>query len=150
QRGLAAIKPPPGEEAVPITQFLRMETPIFKSAAPDTAIDFKTEPVKATDKADWIGAISLNGEGAPAIVTANAQEVSLSNGAKIPFAAKSVLGADLNYDFKTDLVLVGAGGVRIYRQDEPMKFTDVTAATKLPPEVVNRNYTNAWAADIEA
>lgn len=150
QRGLSAIKPPPGEEAVPITHFLKMETPIFKTAAPDMAIDFKTEPVKTADKADWIGAISLNGEGAPVVATANAQEVSLSNGVKIPFGAKTVLGADLNYDFKTDLVLAGAGGVRIYRQDDGGKFTDVTAATKLPPDVLKRNYTGAWAADIEA
>lgn len=150
QRGLSAIKPPPGEETVPITHFLKMETPIFKAAAPDTSLDFKIEPAKATDKADWIGAISLNGDGAPVVVTANAQEVSLTTGAKIPFAAKSVLGADLNYDFKTDLVLVGAGGVRIYRQEDPAKFTDVTAATKLPADVINRNYTGAWAADIEA
>lgn len=150
QRGLSAIKPPPGEEAVPITHFLKMETPIFKTAAPDTAIDFKTEPVKTADKADWIGAISLNGEGAPVVATANAQEVALSNGVKIPFGAKTVLGADLNYDFKTDLVLAGAGGVRIYRQEEAAKFTDVTAATKLPPDVLKRNYIGAWAADIEA
>ena len=150
QRGLSAIKPPPGEEAVPITHFLKMETPIFKTAAPDVGVDFKTEPLKDAAKADWIGAISLNGEGAPVVVTANAQEVSLSNGVKIPFGAKSVLGADLNYDFKTDLVLAGAAGVRLYRQEDGAKFTDVTAATKLPPDVLKRNYTGAWAADIEA
>ncbi|HEY2964292.1 MAG TPA: FG-GAP-like repeat-containing protein [Pyrinomonadaceae bacterium] len=150
QRGLAAIKPPPGEEAVPFTHFLRMETPIFKAAAPDTAIEFQSEPLKTTDKTDWVGAISLNGEGTPVVVTANEREVSLATGAKLPFAAKSVLAADLNYDFKTDLVLAGASGLRIFRQESPSKFTDVTAATKLPAEVVNRNYTGAWAADIEA
>ncbi len=57
---------------------------------------------------------------------------------------------DFNYDFKTDLVLAGAGGVRLMRQDTPEKFTDVTANTKLPKSVTNASYTGAWAVDIEA
>src|ERR1700722_4895018 len=36
------------------------------------------------------------------------------------------------------------------RQDAPDKFTDVTAATKLPKNVTNGAYTGAWALDIEA
>jgi Tfp pilus assembly protein PilF len=159
QRGLAAIKPPPGEEAVPLRSFLKLETPVFKTAAPDMAIEFKPEPLKDTDKADWIGAVSLNGEGTPVVVTASAHEVRLASGASLPFpsgdaaappGAFGVLAADLNYDFKTDLVLAGAGGVRFFRQDDPAKFTDVTAATKLPPAILNGTYTGAWAADIEA
>jgi FG-GAP-like repeat/ASPIC and UnbV len=36
------------------------------------------------------------------------------------------------------------------RQDAADKFTDVTAATKLPKNVVSGAYTGAWAVDIEA
>src|SRR6185369_16915658 len=43
-----------------------------------------------------------------------------------------------------------AGGVRLFRQDNPGTFTDVTAATGLPPPVINARYTGAWAVDIEA
>ena len=57
---------------------------------------------------------------------------------------------DFNYDFKTDLVLAGAGGVRFWRQDNAEKFTDVTAQTKLPAAILNARYTGAWAVDIEA
>ena len=57
---------------------------------------------------------------------------------------------DFNYDFKTDLVLAGAGGVRLFRQDSPSAFTDVTTQTKLPKSVTNASYTGAWAVDIEA
>ena len=57
---------------------------------------------------------------------------------------------DFNYDFKTDLVLAGAGGVRFMRQDSPTAFTDVTAQAKLPKSVLNAPYTGAWAVDIEA
>ena len=154
QRGLAAIKPPPGEEAVPFTHFLKMETPVFKVAAADTALQFKPEPI-AADNANWVGAISLTGEGTPVIATAGGSQVKLASGVTLPFPGTAegrfgILPMDFNYDFKTDLVFAGNGGVRLYKQESAEKFTDVTAATKLPPEIVNGNYTGAWAADIEA
>ena len=74
-------------------------------------------------------------------------QVRLSTGASFPFpggaanvppSPESVLPVDFNYDFKTDLVLAGAGGVRFLRQDDPAKFTDVTAQTKLPKEILAR------------
>ena len=158
RRDLSAIKPPPGEEAVPFTHFLRLESPVFTTAAPDMSIQFKPEPLKAaTGKADWVGAISLSGEGAPVTATANAHEVKFASGATLPFpgantppGTSGVLPVDFNYDFKTDLVLAGAGGLRFFRQDNPSTFTDVTATAKLPPAIVNGNYIGAWTADIEA
>ncbi len=45
RRSLAAIKPPPGEEAVPFTHFLRLESPVFQTAAADAAIKFTPQPV---------------------------------------------------------------------------------------------------------
>jgi Tfp pilus assembly protein PilF len=160
RRDLAAIKPPPGEEATPFTSFLKMEAPVFKTAPADTAIKF--EPQTSTDKtdtADWVGAISLSGTGAPVVATANVREVKLASGATLPFpggtansapAANGVLAIDFSYDFKTDLVLAGAGGVRLFRQDSPTNFVDVTAETKLPATVTNGDFSGAWAADIEA
>ena len=62
------------------------------------------------------------------IAVANAREVRLSSGATIPFPGgpsdvppmpEGVLPVDFNYDFKTDLVLAGAGGVRLLRQEIP-------------------------------
>ena len=67
-----------------------------------------------------------------------------------PPLPEGVLQVDFNYDFKTDLVLAGAGGVRLMRQDSPDKFTDVTAQTKLPKAMLDARYTGAWAVDIEA
>src|SRR5690349_9213495 len=160
RRDLAAIKPPPGEEAVPFRSFLKMETPIFKTAAPDLETKFEPQiDTKNTDKADWVGAIALNGTDAPVIATATASEVRLASGATLPFpggasntppSRDGVLSIDFSYDFKTDLVLAGAGGVRLFRQDSPSSFVDVTAETKLPAAVINGDYNGAWAADIEA
>ena len=63
---------------------------------------------------------------------------------------EGILPIDFNYDFKTDLVLAGAGGIRLMRQDSPTAFTDVTAKTRLPKSVLNASYTGAWAVDVEA
>jgi hypothetical protein len=115
QRGLAAIKPPPGEEAVPFTHFLKMDPPVFKAAPADTALQFKAESLTDTvENANWVGAISLTGEGPPVIATANQTQLRLSNGVVLPFPATAegrlgVLPIDFNYDFKTDLVLAGPG-----------------------------------------
>lgn len=161
RRSLATIKRPPGEEAVPFTHFLRLESPVFTTAAADTAISFTPEPVPGADTRqwDWIGAISLSGIGAPLVITATAREVRLTSGANLPFpggtssippSPDGILPIDFSHDFKTDLVLAGAGGVRLLRQESPAAFTDVTLQGKLPAVVINASYTGAWDADIEA
>lgn len=162
---LAQIKPAPGDEAQPFTRFLRLPSPSSTPAPPDTAITFTPQPVANSGNApwstgwQWIGAISLDGQGAPTVVVANGHEVELATGAKFPFPGgpsatapepEGVLPLDFNYDFKTDLVLAGAGGVRFMRQDSPTAFTDVTAQTRLPKAVLDAPYTGAWAVDIEA
>ena len=159
---MAAIKPQPGDEAQPFTHFLRMETPKFTPAPADTAMTFDPQPLANPDKTQWswIGAVSLGDAGAPTVVEANGNEVRLASGAKFPFpggAAHSsptpegIVPIDFNYDFKTDLVLAGAGGVRFLRQDSPSTFTDVTAADQATRSaILNGHYTGAWAVDIEA
>jgi tetratricopeptide (TPR) repeat protein len=160
QRSLAVIKPPPGEEAVPFRSFLKLEAPVFRTAAADTALKFEPQSdTNKTDEADWVKAISLNGDGPEVIATATAREVRLASGVTLPFpggptdkppSPDGVLPLDFNYDFKTDLVLAGSGGVRFFRQGSPTAFADVTAQTKLPATVVNSDCTGAWAADIDA
>ena len=161
RKSLAILKAPPGEEAEPFQHFLRLPSPGFGPAAPDTAMRFDLRSVANSTggKWDYIGAVSLSGAGAPAVVTSNASQVHLSTGAAFPFpggsahvppSPESILPIDFNYDFRTDLVLAGAGGLRFLRQDDPTKFTDVTAQTKLTKAVVTASYTGAWAVDIEA
>lgn len=161
RESLAVLKAPPGEEAEPFTHFLRLETPDFTPAPADTALAFDVKPAPNGDAAPWtwIGAVALGSAGAPVVALANGREVRLSTGATFPFPGGSsgiaplpegISQVDFNYDFKTDLVLAGAGGVRLMRQDAPDKFTDVTAITKLPKSVTNASYRGAWAVDIEA
>jgi Flp pilus assembly protein TadD len=161
RNSLAAVKMAPGEDAEPFTQFLRLENPSFTPAPPDEALTFNAEPIPElpSGKWDWIGAISLDGEGLPMVAVASGREVRLANGATLPFPGgpqaivptpNAVLAVDFNYDFKTDLVLVGAGGIRLFRQDNSNSFVDVTARAKLPDALTNAAYTGAWTADLDA
>ena len=160
RQDLAVIKPPPGEEAEPLTHFLRMESLSFVPAAADTAITFQLEPLPNTGSGWTLArAVSLNPEGTPVVIEANARAVRLSAQTTLPFPGgplkqpplpEGILPIDFNYDFKPDLVFAGAGGVRFWRQDAPDKFTEVTALTRLPGKIVNGAYTGAWAVDIEA
>ena len=161
RKDLAGIKPQPGDEAQPFTHFLRMETPKFTPAAADTGMHFEAQPLANPDKTrwTWIGAVSLGDAGRPTVVEANGNEVRLESGARFPFPGgaahdspmpEGIIPIDFNYDFKTDLVLAGAGGVRFYRQDSSLAFTDVTALTKLQATILNGRYTGGWAVDIEA
>lgn len=161
RESLAVLKAPPGDEAEPIPHFLRMPVPEFAAAPADMTLAFSTKPVANGDAGtwSWIGAISLGSGGFPVTALANGREVRLSTGASFPFPGgpsgvaplpEGILQIDFNYDFNTDLILAGAGGLRFMRQDSPEKFTDVTAKTKLPNNVVRGAYTGAWAVDIEA
>jgi len=160
RRDLSFIKPPPGEEAEPFTHFLLMESPTYAPAPADTAISFAVEPLPnaAAGKWSWIGSLSLSGEGAPLVILANAREIHIGD-ASYPFpggpsavspAPEGITALDFNYDFKTDLVLAGAGGIRFLQQESADKFNDVTAQTKLPATITTGSFTGAWAADIDA
>jgi tetratricopeptide (TPR) repeat protein len=161
RQSLARVKAPPGEEARPLTHFLRMKAPVLKPSPADMALGFKVEPIANTGAGpwSWLGAISLGSEGVPIVATANGEVVRLANGATLPFPGgagkipptpEGVLPLDFSYDFKTDLALAGAGGVRLFRQDSATVFTDVTGLSKLPKALLDAAYNGAWAADIEA
>lgn len=166
RRSLAQVKSAPGEEAEPFTRPLKLAAPEFTPAAPDADLTFNAEGADTGDTERWDTsvAVALDAESQPVVVNANARGLRLPGGVTLAFppappalsqiAATTtpdhVLALDFNYDFKTDLVLAGAGGVRLFRQDAPDKFTDVTAATTLPAAIVNAAYAGVWAADIEA
>jgi len=156
---LSALKAPPGDEAQPFTHFLRMQSPSFEPAVPDSSLSFTIEPLPngETGYWNWVGAISLAIIGPATPIQADAHRVRLATGptlafpgANAPPTPEGILGIDFNYDFKTDLVVAGAGGTRFYRQDNPSAFTDVTASTKLPRSVLTSKYLGAWSSDIEA
>ncbi len=156
---LANLKPAPGEGAQPMSHFLRVVNPPSRPAPADVATHFDLEASRSSELWSWAGALLLNGDDAPVLAKASATHLQLATGQTLAFPGgnsshapypESVLPIDFNYDFKTDLVLAGVGGLRFYRQDTPSGFTEVTASTKLPTGVLNGSYTGAWALDVEA
>ncbi|MET0622318.1 MAG: FG-GAP-like repeat-containing protein [Pyrinomonadaceae bacterium] len=156
-----AVEDPPEILSEPFTRFLTLESPSPRPAPPDEALTFNAEPLQefAGDTWAWGGAVSLDGERAPAPLFANARGVQLASGVKLEFpdggaaappTPAGVAALDYDYDFKTDLALAGESGFRLYRQESPASFVDVTAKTTLPGPVVNSICSGAWAADIEA
>jgi tetratricopeptide (TPR) repeat protein len=158
RQSLAAIRNPTEETGEPFERLLKLAPPKLETAAPDEALAFNAEPIDAGEgKWGRVGAIPLDSEGPPAIFTVNQREVRIS-GASLPFPggrgegpinSNAVAGLDYDYDFKTDLAMAGGGGFKLYRQESPDKFIDVTPRMKLPLALTNAAYDGAWAADVD-
>ncbi len=156
RQNLDEVKAPATTVGDPFSKFLKLPSPTSEPAAPDMGVHFEPQPLKGVPGSDvtWIGSLILDADGAAHLVWADASAVHIEGGATLalpaaPLNPNSILGADLNYDFKTDLVMATPAGVRIYQQQTPQKFLDVTAKTRLPAEIVNGSYTGAWALDFD-
>ncbi|HWP43300.1 MAG TPA: FG-GAP-like repeat-containing protein, partial [Blastocatellia bacterium] len=159
RNSLAAVRLPAGEIGEPFMQFLKMESPSPLPSPPDTALAFDAAPETAINTPGWAwtGHIFLNGESGPIQLVANASQAQPAGGAGLSFpggaattppSPDGVLALDFDYDFKTDLALAGAGGVRLFKQQDS-RFIDVTRSTALPASITGASYWGAWAADIE-
>lgn len=137
----------------PFRKPLVMQVPSSSLAPADTGITFE-EP--ATDPElgvpfVWSKAGYLDGDGRPFIAAGSATHTYFGN-QKIDFRPeyeKGVALFDFDYDFKTDAVLVGSEGFRLYKQTDS-GFTDVTSQTKLPKDVTDAQYFGAWVFDVES
>jgi len=152
QRSMDEVRTPTTVVFEPFMKFLRLPTPSSQPAAPDMQIQFQASSMAAPHAA-WLGAIDLNNQGPATVVWADAAGLHVEGGPTLPLpgavSGHAVAGADLNYDFKTDLIAATAGGVKIYRQMDPAHFTDVTAETKLDAATIHGAYTGAWAFDFD-
>ncbi len=164
RQSLNAVKTPAEFVGEPFMKFIKLPSPSSEPAPPDAAMTFEAQPIENIPEGTiyWIGVLPLNDEGRQSILWADGKNIRTSDGAKIPFpgaerlappvipiSRDGVVGVDLNYDFKTDLALAGPGGIRIYRQENPATFTDVTSNANLSNSLINGSYFGAWAADID-
>jgi len=152
RRSLNEVKAPDSAIGEPFLKFVKLPSPSSEPAAPDTTLQFSAQPLSA---AIWAGSVVMDAESAPKVLRMDGLGLRINDAAvsvpRLPgeLGPHAVLGADLNYDFKTDIVVATRSGVRILRQTDGVKFVDVTSAAKLDASVVNGSYAGAWAMDAD-
>jgi len=160
---LAEVTTPREEVGQPLMRFLRMKNPDPQPAPADQTLKFMIGLAAGVPVgAKWIAPISLTGEGNDVIATADAaavhiQGLSVIAACQAPQSAaaeglipgNAIAAADLNYDFRTDLVRTGDDGTCFLKQDADGRFSDVTAATKLPAEIQRAAAVAIWPADVD-
>ncbi len=163
RHSLDEVKTPATVAGEPFLKFFRLPSPSSEPSEADTALHFEAQPLpgcSAKNRIEWIGTFVPNDQqGAqPVCVAENALYVGANVRLPLPrtnspatalLPRHSLLAIDLNYDFKNDLVVATAAGLRFYEQDTPQRFTDITAKTALPASILNGRYNGAWAFDID-
>jgi Flp pilus assembly protein TadD len=158
QRSMDEVRTPTTIVFEPFMKFLRLPSPSSEPAAPDTAIHFQSQRLPSIPShISWLGTVALNDHEPPSLLWADAAGLHVAGGQTLPLPPTAsgqlprhaITGADLNYDFKTDLITATAGGLRIYRQIDPRHFTDVTSESKLDAKTIDDVYTGAWAFDFD-
>ena len=159
RQALATVETPVGTVGDSVKTFLKLSPPPLMVAAPDDALTFDVEPLDGTAAADAVVATPLNGEGPTMLFAADSETVQRLDdaGSSVPFpgrpgsppSAHGVLAIDWNSDYRVDLVLAGAGGLKLFKQSEDGTFADTTAETKLDLAVLEADLFGVWAADVE-
>ncbi|MGC2238075.1 MAG: FG-GAP-like repeat-containing protein [Pyrinomonadaceae bacterium] len=149
--GLAEIKPSDTAIGEVFAKPLKLPVPDFSPAEPDTALTFSAETGENV-KANFAKAIFLNGENPPVIAYSNEKETRAGK-ASLPVSATNanqICAFDFDYDFKNDLAIAAEKGFRLFKQTDGENFTDVTANTKLPNEILQKSYIGIWTLDVES
>ncbi len=154
-RDAAEVNPPDAEAGRPLRTFLRLVPAKSTPAAPDDGLSFTPEAVAGAPPGRWDVAVPvwLTADAAPVVFVANDREVRRTgSGAalpSLPLAPDGLVALDWNNDFRTDLLLAGPRGIRFYQQGPDGSFADVTAATKLPADVLAADVSAVLAADLD-
>ena len=155
-----AVRPPDVFEGEPFIEFLGVPPPDSAPSGADLATTFIPQPLAGVDSGEvyWVRAVYLDDSGAHSIVWADAAGVHLAGGASLawpgagpaaPPGRHVLAAADLDYDFRTDFAIAAPSGLRIYRQESPGQFVDVTAGTRLETGVIDAAYSGGWPFDFD-
>lgn len=162
RQSLSAVEAPTGTIGEPIDRFLRLPQPPPTSAAPDEALSYSVETIGESDATGGgtLVVVPLTEAETPAVVVADGSTarrvdapgmaLQFPGGSKaVPPSPHGLLALTLDLDERMDLVLAGAGGLRIYRQKEGGEFADATKESGLPAKVLEADLFGAWPLDIE-
>ncbi len=157
RQSLNAVMTPIEFAAEPFLKFINLPSPDAEPASPDMAMTFSVEKIPGVDPVSGIPSplvVAFDNSSKPSLVFRDRNELRIAGGARIAFGgqgaqALGVAPIDFNYDFKTDVAVVGNEGFRLYRQETINSFTDVTAGTKLSEQVLRTGYQAIWAFDVD-
>jgi len=157
RRALALVSTPLDAVGEPLERFLVLANPPSGAARPDAALSFTATPVAGgSAETVWAGAIVPAADAKPLVADGGRGSVRLG-GMTLPVPASmaatlgpdAVAAVDLNYDFRTDLVIASGAGLVFLRQGADGRFTDVSRETKLPPDVLTTAGRAVWPADAD-
>ena len=158
--------------AEPLRQFLELPAVTALAASPDSTLTYVSESlgetsVAAADQAsdglpEVVAILPPSAGGTPALMIGGVTSVRQSGVAAvdqslpfpsgpglIPPTGDGVLALDWNGDYRMDLAMAGAGGVRLFIQDEDGRFEPATPAAPAEGPSVDLPSYGAWAADTE-
>jgi hypothetical protein len=160
-RSVQAVDPDQKAVGQMMSGFLRLAPMQPALAPPDFGLLYGPQTPLGDARGDVVLPVWLDPQGEPAVFVANAKEVRRADAAgpalpfpggpgAVPPTANGVIAFDWNNDLRPDLLLAGAGGLRFFQGGEGGTFTDVTARTGLPADVLGGDYFGVWATDYEA
>jgi cytochrome c-type biogenesis protein CcmH/NrfG len=160
-RSVQAVEPDQKAVGELMSGFVRL-TPVQPTPAlPDLALRYAAPTLLGETRGSMLLPVWLDPRGSPAVFVASAKSVQRADtaSATLPFPSgpkavlptnSGVIAFDWNNDLRPDLLLAGAGGLRFFQGGEGGVFTDVTARTGLPADVLGADYYGVWATDFEA
>jgi len=159
RRALAQVSTPLDAIGEAIPHFLVLPAPSAAPAPADLSLTFSVAVVDGwPDGVLWAGAVDLADDRPEALLAADGKGILAGDGTRVgAFAitlptrpgAPAVVAADLDYDYRTDLVLAGGDGLRFLGQRQAGTFGETTAATGLPAAALRTPAHGGWAADVD-
>ena len=138
----------------PQRTFLRFKLPQAEAAEADVAMKFElAESPKTAARPDLVLALEQTGERRSTLMSLIGNMLQVGESAALPFPGSSmnaipssIATADLNFDFRQDLIVVGEEGCRLYVQHEDGSF----ALHPVSLDEFTRDWRSVWTVDVES
>jgi tetratricopeptide (TPR) repeat protein/nicotinamide mononucleotide adenylyltransferase len=158
---LLAIRTPAELIAEPFDRFVVLPAPPATAAPIDGGLSFEPVALGGAEAAgpltalltlplgesETLAVVATTAGGLRRVETSGAQ-VLASGGSMMPAGASRLLALDWNRDFRMDLAVAGAGGVRLLAQEADGTFADLAPAAS-GDWFEAGDYLGVWAADVE-
>ncbi|MDM4018815.1 FG-GAP-like repeat-containing protein [Roseiconus lacunae] len=138
----------------PLRSFLALQWPDAQSAPSDLSMGFEfSEPLGKAARPDFVLAVEQPGERCSTLLSLTRDTLHIGESAALPFPGivdessnNSVCWADLNNDFRHDLILAGSQGCRVFLDTGTGDYE----SKELAPDSKNHPWKSAWVSDVDA